>query len=86
MASSRPHGIYGAPSPGTQVGVLGSSSQGYFGSFCHMTDQSAGGLIYMQARYNGPSYGGLLLTIKMGAGRVDAFRLVMTLCGSSGLV
>jgi len=51
-----------------------------------MTDQSAGGLIYMQARYNGPSYGGLLLTIKMGAGRVDAFRLVMTLCGSSGLV
>jgi RHS repeat-associated protein len=57
MTTSRQYDVYGAPRAGTQQGVTASSSQGYVGSLGHVTDQSTGGLIYMQARYYDPGMG-----------------------------
>jgi RHS repeat-associated protein len=57
MTTSRQYDVYGAPRAGTQQGVAGTSSQGYVGSLGHVTDQSTGGLIYMQARYYDPALG-----------------------------
>jgi RHS repeat-associated protein len=57
MTTSRQYDVYGAPRAGTLQGVAASSSQGYVGSLGHVTDQSTGGLIYMQARYYDPGIG-----------------------------
>jgi len=57
MTSSGQCDVYGAPRAGTQQGVAATSGQGYVGSLGHMTDQSTGGLIYMQARFYDPSLG-----------------------------
>jgi RHS repeat-associated protein len=57
MTTSGQYDVYGAPRAGTQQGVTASSSQGYVGSLGHVTDQSTGGLIYMQARYYDPGIG-----------------------------
>jgi RHS repeat-associated protein len=57
MTTSGQCDVYGAPRAGTQQGVAGTSGQGYVGSLGHVTDQSTGGLIYMQARYYDPGVG-----------------------------
>jgi RHS repeat-associated protein len=57
MTTSRQYDVYGTPRAGTQQGVTASSSQGYVGSLGHVTDQSTGGLNYMQARYYDPGIG-----------------------------
>jgi len=57
MTTSRQYDVYGAPRAGTQQGVAATSSQGYVGSLGHVTDQSTGGQIYMQARYYDPGVG-----------------------------
>jgi RHS repeat-associated protein len=57
ITTSRQYDVYGAPRAGTQQGVAATSSQGYVGSLGHVTDQSTGGLIYMQARYYDPVLG-----------------------------
>jgi RHS repeat-associated protein len=57
LTTSRQYDVYGAPRAGTQQGVTATASQGYVGSLGHVTDQSTGGLIYMQARYYDPGIG-----------------------------
>ena len=60
--------VYGAPRAGTQQGVAATSGQGYVGSLGHVTDQSIGGLIYMQARYYDPGVGRFVSEDPKGSG------------------